>query len=144
MRDAKSQFKVVSTLTPILGNTTAEGTGVGVDVTGHESCLMIAHCGISGDSLSGSLKWTVQFQECATDTPGSFTDIAQADLGGGTPTVTIDDPAEDDVIIARSYVGSLPWVRVLFTQTGTHTNGTPISASVILGCPHHGPTADTV
>jgi hypothetical protein len=141
MKDLYHDLLPVSTLTPIMGNTTAEGTGVGVSLAGFEGALMVAHVGISGDTLSGTVKWAVQFQECATDTAGSYTDIAAADLLGGANAVVIDDPAEDDVVISRSYIGALPWVRVLFTQTGTHTNGTPISAVVIKGKPRHAPVA---
>ena len=141
MKDLYNDLLPVKTLTPILGHTTAEGTGVAVDLAGFEGALMAAHVGISGDTLSGSLKWTVQFQESDTTTPGDFADIAAADLIGGANAVVIDAAAEDDVIIARSYIGSKRYVRVLFTQTGTHTNGTPIAAVVIKGKPRHAPVA---
>ena len=83
---------------------------------------------------------TVAFQE--SDVLGSgYANIAAADLLGGANDVVIDDPAEDDVVIARAYVGAKRYVRILFTQTGTHTNGTPISALVIKGVPRHAPVA---
>ena len=140
MKDFSSDLLVVQSLVPILGNTTAEGTGLGVDLAGFDGALMIAHVGQSGDTLSGSLKWTVQFQECATDTPGSYTDIADADLEGGANLVVIDAAAEDEVVIARGYKGALRWLRVIFTQTGTHTNGTPLSAVIVKGRAFHNPT----
>lgn len=141
MKDLYHDLLPVSSLTPAVCKTTANGTGAGVSLAGFEGALMLAHVGISGDTLAAGLKWTVQFQECATDTAGSYTDIAAADLLGGANNVVIDDAAEDDVIIARSYIGALPWVRVLFTQTGTHTNGTPLAAVVIKGFPRHAPVA---
>lgn len=128
--------KVVQTIVPILGNTTAEGTGVGVDRSGFGDALMIAEVGISGDTLSGSVYWTIAFQECATDTAGSYTNIAAGDLEGGVNDHVINAAAEDPTTIVRSYRGSLPWVRILFTQTGTHTNGTPISGVCVLGHPN--------
>jgi hypothetical protein len=144
MIDTIQKGKVVSLLTPIMANNTAEGTGVAKDRWGYGDVLMIAHVGISGDTLSGSVYWTIAFQECATTTAGSFTTIAQADLEGGTPTWVINEPTEDDMTITRLYRGSLRYVRILFTQTGTHTNGTPISAVAIMGQPNHIPvTQDT-
>jgi hypothetical protein len=141
MKDLFHDLLPVKSLTPILGHTTAEGTGAAVDLAGFDGALMAAHVGVSGDTLSGSLKWTVQFQESDTTTPGDFTDIAAADLLGGANNVVIDDAAEDDVIIARSYIGAKRYVRILFTQTGTHTNGTPIAAVIIKGKPRHAPVA---
>jgi hypothetical protein len=141
MKEQFHDLLPVKTLTPILGHTTAEGTGDAVDLAGFESALMLAHVGVSGDTLAAGLKWTVQFQESDTTTPGDFTDIAAADLVGGDNAVVIDDPAEDDVVIARAYVGAKRYLRILFTQTGTHTNGTPIAAVVIKGKPRHAPVA---
>ena len=141
MKDLIHDLLPVSTLTPILGHTTAQGTGLGVDLAGFEGAAMLAHVGVSGDTLAAGLKWTAQFQESDTMTPGDFTDIAAADLLGGANNVVIDDAAEDDVIIARSYIGAKRYVRILFTQTGTHTNGTPIAAVIIKGKPRHAPVA---
>src|SRR5512141_2751942 len=99
MKDLIHDLLPVKTLTPIVGNTTAEGTGDAVDLAGFDAALMLAHVGVSGASLAAGLKWTVQFQESDTTTAGDFTDIAAADLLGGANNVVIDDAAEDDVII---------------------------------------------
>lgn len=141
MKDISSDLLAVQSLVPILAHTTADGTGLGVDLAGFDGAMMIAHVGQSGDTLAVGLKWTVQFQECATNTAGSFTDIADADLEGGVNGVVIDAAAEDEVVIARGYKGALRWLRVLFTQTGTHTNGTPLSAVIIEGRAFHNPAA---
>lgn len=131
--------KVINTLVPINGNTTAEGTGLAVDTNGYQDVMMIANLGVSADTLSGSVYWTVTFQECAVTTAGSFTTIAAADLQGGLPTVLIDAAAEDPTLMVRRYLGDLRYVRILFTQTGTHTNGTPIAGTIILSNPLHMP-----
>lgn len=141
MKDLYHDLLPVQSLVPILGHTTANGTGLGVDLAGFEGALMIAHVGQSGDTLATGLKWTIAFQECETDTPGSYANIAAADLLGGANDVVIDAAAEDEVVVARSYIGAKQFVRILFTQTGTHTTGTPISAVVIKGFPRHAPVA---
>lgn len=127
--------KAVVSLDPILGNTTAEGTGVGVDRYGFGDALMIALCGISGDTLSGSIYWTIAFQE--SDVFGSgYANIAAGELTGGVNDHVINAAAEDPTIVVRGYIGSKRYLRILFTQTGTHTNGTPIAGVILLGNPN--------
>lgn len=138
MKDIYHDLLVVKTIDPVLGKTTQ--TGAAVDLQGFEGALMAAHVGQSGDTLSGSIKMTVSFQESDT-TAGYFANVAAADLLGGANDVVIDDAAEDEVIVTRGYLGSKRYVRILVTYTGTHTNGTPISAVVIKGLPRHAPVA---
>lgn len=126
-----SYAKVHQDIVPIVANNTSEGTGLGVAVGGYDDVLMIWQQGISGDTLSGSVYWTITFQESADNS--TYTTIATANLQGGTGTHTIDAAAEDPTTLVRQYVGSQPYVRMLGTATGTHTNGTPISAVVLLG-----------
>lgn len=139
MKDAYYNHKVVQTLVPIMGNTTAEGTGVAVAVGGYDEVLMVAEQGISGDTLSGSIYWTIAFQESDTTTAGDFTNIAAGDLKGGVNDHVINAAAEDPTTIIRAYTGKKAYVRILWTQTGTHTNGTPISGLVILSAPIYFP-----
>jgi len=139
MKDIYHDLLVVKTIDPVLGKTTQ--TGAEVDLQGFEGALMAAHVGQSGDTLSGSIKMTVSFQESDTTTSGDFANVAAADLLGGANDVVIDDATEDEVIVTRGYLGSKRYVRILVTYDGTHTNGTPISAVVIKGLPRHAPVA---
>ena len=92
----------------------------------------------SGDTLSGSVYLTVGWQE--SDVEGSgYSDIAAADLTGGNDGVVIDDAAEDAVVVQRGYIGSKRYVRAYVAFTGTHTNGTPISALVVKHYLRHQP-----
>jgi len=144
MKSLISDVLPVHSLVPILGNTTAEGTGLAVDLQNFEGALMLACLGDSGDTLSGSLYWTVQFQHSDTTTAGDFVDIPAADLKGGANAIVIDAPAEDQIVVARSYVGAKRYVRILFTQTGTHTNGTPIAGVVVKCFPRHAPQTQAI
>jgi hypothetical protein len=143
MEKMLSSCKVVPTLVPILAHTTADGTGIAVDTSDFADVMMVAHQGISGDTLAVGLKWTLSFQECATTTAGSFTQIAAADLLGGAPAHVIDAAAEDPTTIVRHYVGKLRYVRILWTQTGTHTNGTPLCGAIVLSQPIYFPQTQT-
>ncbi len=141
MKDFSSDLLAVQSIVPIVVNNDTEGTGVGVSLAGFDGAMFIVHVGASGDTLSGSVYLTVKLQECATDTPGSYTDIADADLEGGANAVVIDAAAEDEVVIQRGYKGGLRWLRVFVDTTGTHTNGTPLSAVIVKGRAFHNPTA---
>lgn len=133
MKTIINNLLIKSTIVPILANNTGEGTGVGVDCRGYHKVLMVAQQGISADTLSGSVYWTLTFEE--SDDNSSFTTIATADLLGGTGTHTIDAAAEDPTLVVREYVGGKRYVRILWTATGTHTNGTPIAGFIALGHP---------
>lgn len=135
-QDLASSIKVVNALTPIIGNNTTEGTGLSVDTLGYEGAALAFHIGISGDTLSGTVLITPSVEE-ADATGGPWTAVAAANLKG-TLTV-VDDPAEDDVVQEVGYLGTKRWIRPLFTFTGTHTVGTPISAVAILGNARHLP-----
>jgi hypothetical protein len=127
--------KYVITMVPAVKTATANGTGV--DRNGYGSVVMVAQQGISGDTLSGSLKWTISFQE--SDNNSTFTAIADADLEGGVNAHVIDSANEDPTTIVRGYLGSKRYVRITWTATGTHTNGTPVAGLVILGNPNYVP-----
>lgn len=130
MRSLKDRTRVVSCVTPNVVNNDTDGTGTGVSVVGYGSALAIAHVGVSGDTLSGSVKILPTLQH--SDVSGSgFTDVAAGDIDGAF--TLIDDAAEDDVVQVVGYLGSKRYLRVLFDTTGTHTNGTPCSAVIVLG-----------
>lgn len=135
MRDLYSSFSAVKSILPIVGNNDTEGTGTGVDLKGYEGCLVIFEVGVSADVLSGSVLLTLQVQE--SDDDAAYSNVAAADLIGGANGIVIDDPAEDDVIHVRGYNGSKRYVRAFIDFTGTHTNGTPIAATVVRGLPRH-------
>jgi len=142
MRDSKSDFKTANTILPIAAKVTADGTGLGVDTAGFGQALMVLTLGVPLTALSGSIYWVAQFQECLTDTPGSYTDIAAADLVGGVNNIKVDADGEASRSISRGYIGGKRWLRILCTGTGTNTNGTPMSGVVILGLAVHAPVAN--
>lgn len=133
MRALNYEVIAVNTVLPQVGQ--ADINGSAVDLAGYEGCALVAHVGQSGDTLSGSVYLTVKFQE--SDDGSTFSDIAAANLIGGDNSVVIDAASEDEVVIERGYVGGKRYVRVVFDFTGTHTNGTPVSAVVLKGLPRH-------
>jgi len=143
MKDIINDLLPVHTIVPILGNNTSEGTGVGIDIAGYEGAAMLACLGDSGDTLSGSIYVTVAFQE--SDVQGSgFANIAAGALIGGANDVVIDAPAEDQIVVARGYMGGKRYLRILMTFTGTHTNGIPIAGVIIKGWARHNPQTQAI
>jgi len=130
MRDAANDISVVQTIVPIVCNNTTEGTGTVVDLQGWEAATAILHIGDSGDTLSGSVSWTPTLQHSNTTTPGDFVNVPAADMTVNTFSL-IDAPAEDQVVQVAGYIGERRYLRVLVTATGTHTNGTPLSAVIV-------------
>ena len=135
MRDLASGLSAVTSIIPIVGNNDTEGTGLGADLKGYEGALVVFEIGISADTLSGSVLLTLKVQE--SDDDSAYTDVAAADLIGGANAIVIDDAAEDAVIHVRGYNGAKRYLRAFVDFTGTHTNGTPISAVVVRGLPRH-------
>jgi hypothetical protein len=126
-------------LESIVGNNTTEGTGEILDRKGREAVLLLANVGESGDTLSGSVKIDIKVEQGDAADLSDATDVAADDLlvPSGYPTVatgifaTIDADGEDGAMYRCAYVGKKRYVRMKFVFTGTHTNGTPISASAV-------------
>lgn len=140
MRNLADDLTAEKTILSIVGNNDTEGTGTEVDLQGCEGALVIFNIGASGDTLSGSVYVTLTVMECATS-GGTFTAVADADLGGGANSIVIDAAAEDDVVHWRAYFGSLRYIKAFVDFTGTHTNGIPISAVVVKGKRRHATTS---
>lgn len=135
LHDVKNKLKFVPSINPILG--TSDQTGVGVDTQGGHGVGIVAHIGLSGDTLSGSVKIEMEVQH--SDASGSgYAACADADIDAavtGTNTGTfavIDAAAEDEQMYKCNYIGTKRYVRVVANYTGTHTNGCPVAAHVVM------------
>jgi hypothetical protein len=140
MRDLHNNIDVVEALETIVVNNDTEGKGSGIDLKGYNACEFAVAVGQSGDVLSAGVKLDLKLQHSDTDVDGNYADVAAADILGGLSGAifaTIDDPAEDGVVVQAGYIGSKRFVRVIVDTTGTHTNGTPIGAVAILGRERH-------
>ena len=125
----------------------ADVNGDDVFVGDAESVTLCVDVGVSGDTLSGSVYFQLKLEAAADDgtgSPDTYAAVTDADdvySTADTPLTvdangvfaTINDPAEDDTQYIIEYngkgSGKKAWVRVVIDKTGTHTNGTPMSAS---------------
>ena len=121
--------------------------GVGVDLQGYEGALIVAEVGAEGDTLGASDHIQLELEESEDDS--TYADVADADVIGtvtGTNTGTIakiDAAAEAPAVHFASYIGAKRYLRVVDNRTGTHTNGTPTSATIVRGHARHQPAGAT-
>lgn len=140
MRDLYSNIKATQVAVPAVA--TNNVTSSAIDMQGYDSLCVIFDIGNSGDTLSGSVLWTLSLTECDTS-GGSYTDVADSDVltPTGTNDYVIDAPAEDSLAVKFGYKGNKRFVKAVATKTGTHTNGTPIGIVAIQGKPGIAPVA---
>jgi hypothetical protein len=140
-KDLHNNIKVQQDLDPV--TLTASVNTTGLDNRGFGSVEHIVNVGESGDTLSGTVYWTFTLEDSADNS--TFATAADADILGTSSTGvigTIDAAAEDDTHIRVGYIGDKRYTRVAIAATGTHTNGTPMAASGVLGNPTQAKTSD--
>jgi hypothetical protein len=143
LKDVVSNLKVVSSLLPAVR--TADANGSAADLQDFSGCMVVAHIGAPGDTLSGSVKIEMELEH--SDDNSTFVDCADADLSTavtGTNTGTfavIDANGEASQAYKVGYKGNKRYVRVVYNITGTHTTGTAGSALIIPGKPKAAPVA---
>lgn len=124
---------------------TTDQTSSAVDLQGFESCLLVANVGITGDTLSTSVK--VEFEVQHSDDDSTYAACADADIqdavtGTNTGTFAVVDAAADDEQAYKcAYVGSKRYVKVVANFTGTHTNGIELGVVSLKGHAVHKPVA---
>lgn len=114
---------------------TASANGDGIDTRGFEAVLVLYHFGITGDTLSATVKVTCALEESSDNS--TFTAVAAGDVDGTLQVV--DDNTEDEATYVVGYLGSKRYVRPVFTFAGTHTNGIEVASDVILAKPKYAP-----
>ena len=129
MRDLYNNISVSQPVVPAVA--TASVTSSAIDLQGFNSAAVLFAVGASGDTLSGSIYWTLKLTECDTS-GGDYTDVVLADLHNAAATVVIDSNSEDETVVKFGYKGNKRYLKAVATKTGTHTNGTPIGVLAVL------------
>ena len=138
MRDIANRTKSVSCVDAIVqASTDADGTTI--DIQGWESCMFSVNTGIEGDTLSSSVKWDFILQESSDDSAWSAvtasTSVTEGTVDSSGIFLTLDANAETPQCSQIGYIGGERYARVKIDATGTHSNGTPMSITAILGNP---------
>jgi hypothetical protein len=116
--------------------TTAQTSSAG-DLQGFGSAAMLFCVGLSADSLSGSVYWTLRLQH--SDDNVDYANVAASDVHNAADTIVIDSAAEDEQVYAIGYKGAKRYVKGIATPTGSHSSGTPIAMVLLRANPSYSP-----
>ena len=127
IKDLANNLDLTNALTPLIR--TADVDSASIDLQQHNNGAFICTIGITGDTLSGSVYLECAMEESTDDSV--WTAVADADVLNTVTSLdaltgvvaSIDDNAEDDVVVLAEYTGKLRYIRMTFDFTGTHTNG---------------------
>jgi hypothetical protein len=137
MRDLYHSITVAQVLNPVVSTTTK--TSGAIDLQGYNSAVVLFAFGQSGDTLSGSLYWTLKLQ--ASDDDSTYADVGASDLLNSSATVVIDATNEDKQTYKFGYIGTKRYLKGIATPTGSHSIGTPIGIVALKGHPSLAPAA---
>lgn len=135
MRDLYRNILVTQHFNP--ATRTAATTCTTIDLQGYSSANVLFAVGTSGDTLSGSVYWTLKLTH--SDDDSSYSDVALAELNNTAATVVIDSSAKDKTVYGFGYNGNKRYLRAVATPTGTHTNGTPLGMIALRGTAAYSP-----
>lgn len=155
MQDLLNNVKVVNAMTAAV--VTADADGLDIDLQDYDSAFITVNVGGSGDTIDGSNFIELVLQVAPDDGSGSadtYVDVTSAnDILGQSQSISaagvfalINASTEDEVTYTIGYRGSTGrerFIRIQVDVTGTHTNGTPIGATAILGHPRRAPVTNT-
>jgi hypothetical protein len=134
----KDLYSNVLVSQPALAATiTATRTSSAVDMQGFNSLNVIFAVGQTGDTLSGSVYWTLKLTH--SDDNVTFPDVVASELNAGAATAVINSNSLDEAVYSFGYNGGKRYVKAVATNTGTHTNGTPMSVLALRGAAAYSP-----
>lgn len=135
MRDLHHNVLATQHLNPVVSTTTKTSTAI--DLQGYNSAIVLFSIGLSGDTLSGSVYWTLKLQH--SDDNSTYTDLAAGDLNSPSLTSVVNSAALDETVYNFGYQGAKRYLKAIATPTGTHTNGTPIGVIALRGVAGYSP-----
>lgn len=137
MRDLFHNVLVTQHLSPI--NSMVTRTSTTVDLQGYNSASVVVAVGQSGDTLSGSVYWTLKLQH--SDDDSSYSDVTAAELNSANATVVVNSSSLDRTSYSFGYAGNKRYLKAVATPTGTHSVGTPIGMLALRSTAAYSPVA---
>jgi hypothetical protein len=135
MRDLYRNLLVSQHFNP--ANSTVTRTSTAIDLQGYNSASVMFAIGLSGDTLSGSVFWTLKLQH--SDDDSVYTDVTVGDLLNSSATVVVNSASLDETVYSFGYNGNKRYLKGVATPTGTHSVGTPIGILAMRGTPSYMP-----
>ena len=129
MRDIYHNVKVSQVLSPVVSTTTK--TSSAIDLKGFNSAAVAFAVGATGDTLSGSIYWTLKIQH--SDDNVTYTDVGVEDLHNAAATAVVNSNSLDEVAYSFGYKGAKRYLKGVAIPTGSHSTGTPLAVIALLG-----------
>ncbi len=129
MHDLYHNVAVQQALNPV--NATATQTSSTIDLQGYNSATVVVALGTAGDTLSGSVFWTLTLQESSDDS--SYSAVTTAGLLNGAASYVVNSSSLDKTAYNFAYIGGKRYVQAVITKTGTMTVGTPLAVIGLKG-----------
>lgn len=147
--DLKHNVKIVPALVPAVWD--ADNTPAAIDTLGFRGVTILTHVGIGGITFTTTDK--VEFTLTHSDDNSTYAAVEEDDLlmpygetmgtGGIIRSLIAAKAAADTEVHAVGYRGKKRYLKLLANFGGTHSSGTPMSASVILSKPDSRPVGQT-
>ncbi|MBY0407041.1 MAG: hypothetical protein K2Q01_05065 [Rickettsiales bacterium] len=135
MKDLYNNVLVTQVFNP--ANSTTTRTSSAIDLQGFNSLSVVVCMGQTGDTLSGSIFWTLKLTHSNDDV--SYTDVPASEILSGVATAVINSNSLDETAYSFGYCGTRRYVKAVATPSGTHTTGTPIGMVALRGHPAYAP-----
>lgn len=135
MRDLYHNVLPLQVLNPVVS--TATKTSTSADIQGFNSLSMLFALGLSADTLSVSLYWTLTLQH--SDDNSVFSAVSAADCNGGINSITVNSSSLDRTVYSIGYNGSKRYIQAVATPTGSVTSGMPIGMVALRGAAAYRP-----
>jgi len=129
MRDLYHNVLATQVLSPVVATSTK--TSSTIDMQGYNSLSVVFAVGTAGDTLSGSIYWTLKLQE--SDNDSSYTDVIAADIYSGSATAVVNSLSLDETSYSFGYKGTKRYVQAVATASGSHSTGTPLGILALRG-----------
>lgn len=126
MKDLKKTLLTVQALAPVVATETK--TSATIDMDGANSLLICFECGVPGDTLSATVKFTPSLTE--SDNDSDYTAVDAGNINGTLAVIASGTAASRQVV---GYKGTKRYVKAVITAAGTHTNGTPWAVTAVKG-----------
>ena len=129
MRDLYHNVLPTQVLSPIVS--TATKTSSTVDLQGFNSACVLFALGLSGDTLSTSLYWTLTLNHSVDGT--TFTPTATSDCNAGVNSIVVNATTADRTVYTIGYLGANRYLQAVATPTGTIASGIPLGIVALKG-----------
>src|SRR4051812_10153053 len=109
MRDLYHNILPVQVLNPVVS--TATKTSSAIDLQGFNSASVLYSLGLSGDTLSVSLYWTLTLQH--SDDNVTYAAVASSDCNAGVNSIAVNATTLDRTVYSLGYIGAKRYLQAI-------------------------------